>query len=170
MLPVVLVCLTCVFTGIACWCSRLGYWDELEEERLEEKSLCDLLGMGSEWKGRPQQVSYYRAGNDTRGIGSQEQKERCGSTFGLLLTLGGMVLELAGVPARVGVWDKATSEKRKVSMGRSTGDGSRYMGKVFSGRDGMRLGVGSKGTKMEDKAFLQPTWFSGKCGLWFIRG
>jgi hypothetical protein len=37
MLPVFLVCSDSVFTRIACWCWELGYWDEMGQEKLEEK-------------------------------------------------------------------------------------------------------------------------------------
>lgn len=37
------------------------------------EDLCDPLGIRSEEKGRPQQVSSYRAGDETGGTGAQEQ-------------------------------------------------------------------------------------------------
>lgn len=37
-----------------------GIMDELGEGRLVEKKFCDPLGMGSEGKRKPQQVSCYR--------------------------------------------------------------------------------------------------------------
>lgn len=53
--------------------------------------------MGSERKGRSQQVSCCKAGDSGGGLGSQEQSERCESVFSLLVALGGAALGLAGV-------------------------------------------------------------------------
>lgn len=60
-----LACSADVFTGNPCWCWRLGYWSELEEERMGGEVLHDLWGMESERRGRPQQISCYRARNET---------------------------------------------------------------------------------------------------------
>lgn len=75
VMPVFLVCSSGMCTSNACWCWRLGYWDELGEGRFEE-SLCDPLGMESDRKVRPQQVFCYRDRDETgggSGLDSQEQ-------------------------------------------------------------------------------------------------
>lgn len=63
----------------------------------------------------------------TENIGPQELYEKCGSTFSLLVALGGAALGLSGVPA--GVRDPEQSnesgEVRRVRSVASTGDGTK---------------------------------------------
>ena len=60
--------------------------------------------------------SVYRAVNETGETGSGGTKERCGSTFSLLVSLAGGILGLAGIPAGIGGWGKAMNLlERKVS-------------------------------------------------------
>ena len=61
---------------------------EVGGRKVGREVLCDLLGMGSDRKWRPQKVFCHRS----VGIGSQDQKERYGSAFSLLV-LGGVVLQ-----------------------------------------------------------------------------
>lgn len=46
------------------------------EKKVGRKDLCDLLSMRSERKGKPQQVSCYRAVNETEEIESEQQWDR----------------------------------------------------------------------------------------------
>lgn len=50
-LSVVLAFSATVFTGSDCFYWRLGYWDGLEEERLEEETLVIPWGWGQRRKG-----------------------------------------------------------------------------------------------------------------------
>lgn len=81
-----LFCPAGVFPGNSCWCRRLGCWDE-SGRKIGAEDPCVQLGMGSE---RNQRAHCYRAGDDTGGIGSQEQWERCGWAFSLSVALVGM--------------------------------------------------------------------------------
>ena len=54
-----------------------------------------VLGTGSERRGKPQQISYYRAGKENER--SQEQKKRYASALSLLVALVEAALGLAGV-------------------------------------------------------------------------
>lgn len=70
--------------GVGCWVTGMSWGRNVGSERF-----CDPLGMvGSERKGTPQQVSSYRDGDETGGIGSQEKEERHETSFRLLVALG----------------------------------------------------------------------------------
>lgn len=58
------------------------------------RGCCDLLGIGSERKGRPQQVFCCRGGDETWWEGEESrEKRRCGSAVSLLIALTGAALE-----------------------------------------------------------------------------
>lgn len=52
---------------------KTGILGSVGGRKVGRKDLCDLLGMRSERKGKPQQVSCYRAVNETGGTESEEQ-------------------------------------------------------------------------------------------------
>lgn len=69
LLPRPAACAVGVFPVNTCWCWRLGGAGERKSGRWRD--LCDdPLGMGLDGKGRPQQVSYCRARDETGVIGS----------------------------------------------------------------------------------------------------
>lgn len=76
----------------ACWCWRLGSWEEMGGRKVGGECLCDLLGMGSERKEKPQQVSCYRPGDATGGLDLKKQKEGCGSVVSKLIALARIAL------------------------------------------------------------------------------
>lgn len=51
-----------------------GTLGQIWEKKVEEKGLCDFLGMGSERKGRPKQIACYRVWNEAQmWVESQDQ-------------------------------------------------------------------------------------------------
>lgn len=110
MLPVFLICSDCVFPGIACWCWRLGYWDELEEERLEEKVFVISWRWGQ--RGRGDHSRFPTLELEMR-LGELDLRiRRKGVALPLVYFLPSeeWSLHLQGGCLQVGVWDKATSE------------------------------------------------------------
>ena len=95
-----------VVCGMLPWPAHLvcyGIFGKVGGRKVGGEGLCDLLGMGSERKGRPQHLSCYRGGDAIGGIGSQEQRERCQDVFSLLVALAGETRELEGVPVMLGL-------------------------------------------------------------------
>lgn len=82
------------------------------------------------------------------------------------------------MPAGVGVWGKALSERRNVrlrwSVGykedRSMGQASLWLLLFYSAWWAWDCKIGSGTTERKEKVYRQLTWFSGRQGLWVSRG
>lgn len=85
-LPVSQFCSAGVFLVDACWCWRLGWWDEMGEERFREKVLVNQWG----WVWQEKEQSRFSTTEQRSRPGKleqEEQKQRCGFAFSLLVSL-----------------------------------------------------------------------------------
>lgn len=73
MLTALRACSVCLLRIPAQWVHSQRTLECVEGRKVGAEGLYDPLMMESEMKGRPQQISSYRAGDETEGISSQEQ-------------------------------------------------------------------------------------------------
>lgn len=108
MLPVFLAFSIGLFTANVYWCWRLGHWDEMEEERLEEKVLA--VSRGWDQRGKENRL-YYRAGGETWGLDLRSNRGHVGLSSGYMLPWEKQSVGEQGVPAGLDSGEKQPTKR-----------------------------------------------------------